>query len=33
MPDFFINSLSEAKFSETEYRVELLNRLVYFDNF
>ena len=21
MPDFFINSLSEAKFSETEYRV------------
>ena len=32
MPDFFINSLAEAKFSEIEYGVYLLNRLEYFDN-
>ena len=33
MPDFFINSLAETKFSETEYRVQLLNHLEYFDYF
>ena len=33
MPDFFIDSLAETKFSETEYGVLLLNRLEYFDNF
>ena len=33
MPDFFIDSHPEAKFSETEYGVKLLNRLENFDNF
>ena len=33
MPDFFINSFAEAKFSETEYGVKLLNGLEYFDKF
>ena len=33
MPDFFINWLTEAKFSETEYGVKLLNSLEYFNNF
>ena len=33
MPGFFINSLTEAKVSETEYGVYLFNPFDYFDNF
>ena len=33
MPDFFINSLTKAKFSLTDMDVELSNHQEYFDNF
>ena len=33
MPDFFINSLDKANYSEFEYGALFLNHLEYFDNF